>query len=55
VKSTLSKINTINDPNVPISIETLQSVNQVFFDLRDRVQAAGRKDLWGTSEPEAKG
>lgn len=54
VKSGLSKLDGLGDLHVPFTAGTLSLVSQVFIDLRARVQEAGRKDLWGTAEPEAK-
>jgi hypothetical protein len=48
-------LGTLSDPAFPKNAEALDTMRDAFVDLRTRVQAAGRKDLWGTPEPEAKG
>jgi cell division protein FtsB len=53
VKSSLSTFKLIKDPGVTLSLESIRDTNLVFIQLRDKIQAAGRKDLWGTPEPGA--
>ena len=54
VKSVLTKLKDLFDPALPFSNESFKSINEIFLELRERVQAAGRKDLWGTRQPDAK-
>jgi hypothetical protein len=52
IKSTLSKIPSLNEPTLPPNF--FESVMSSVYELREALQEAGRKDLWDTPETESK-
>jgi hypothetical protein len=53
IKSTLDELTTNTNPAKPFGSMTYGRFQQVFLDLREKVQGAGRNDLWPDSEPKA--